>query len=135
MTTTAQNIVVTYGVLILAWGFILGIPLAAARGKAVQAPRYLVTSHIAALMQGAMHLGLFVAFGVADLSSGVATTAAWLLVVGSFLEALGGALNWLAGSTDQFADKKAGLMANSLSSPPALIGIVIVVIGVLRGVL
>ena len=48
--TTAQNIVVTYGVLILAWGFLLGIPLAGARMKAAHAPRYLVTSHVAALM-------------------------------------------------------------------------------------
>ena len=29
--STAQEIVVTYGVLIIAWGMILGIPLAAAR--------------------------------------------------------------------------------------------------------
>lgn len=133
--STAQEVVVTYGVLIIAWGMLLGIPLAAARRKAEHAPRYLVTSHLAALMQGAMHMGFFVAFGVADLSSGLATTAAWLLVIGSFLEAVGGAVNWLAGSKDQFADKNLGLALNSLSSPPALLGIVLLVVGVLRGVL
>ena len=135
MASTAQEIVVVYGVLIIAWGMVLGIPLAAARQSAAQAPRYLVTSHLAALMQGAMHMGFFVAFGVADLSSGVATTAACLLVVGSFLEAAGGAANWLAGTKDQFADKNLGLKLNSLSSPPALVGIVLLVVGVLRGVL
>ncbi len=133
--TTAQEVVVTYGVLIIAWGMVLGIPLAAARQKAEHAPRYLLSSHLAALMQGAMHMGFFVAFGVADLSSGLATTATWLLVVGSFLEAAGGAANWLAGSKDQFADKNLGLKLNSLSSPPALVGIVLLVVGVLRGVL
>ena len=56
-------------------------------------------------------------------------------MIGSFLEAAGGAANWLSGSTDQFADKNLGLKLNSLSSPPALIGIVLLVIGVLRGVL
>lgn len=133
--TTAQEVVVTYGVLIIAWGMVLGIPLAAARQKAEHAPRYLLSSHLAALMQGAMHMGFFVAFGVADLSSGLATAAAWLLVIGSFLEAVGGAANWLSGTRDQFADKNLGLKLNSLSSPPALVGIAILVVGVLRGVL
>ena len=82
-----------------------------------------------------MHLGFVVAFGVADLGSGLATTSAWLLVIGSGLEAAGGAANWLSDSRDQFAEKNLGYKLNTLSSPPAIAGIGILVVGVLRGVL
>lgn len=114
--------------------FVLGIPLAAVRMGRPQASRHLVTTHLSGIMQGGVHLGLAFAIGAADLGAGLATTAATLLVVGSALETLGGTINWLQDTGDQFAEKSVGLWFNSLSSPPILVGMVIIAIGVIRGV-
>ena len=78
--TTAQSIFLVYGVVALTYGFVLGIPLAASRMKAPHASRHLVTTHLAAIIQGAVHLGLVVAIGFADVSTGLAVAAAWLIV-------------------------------------------------------
>ena len=131
--TTAQNVLLVYGVIILGYGFVLGVPLAAARIGTPQASRHLVNTHLSAIMQGAAALGLAFAIGTADLGSALATTAAWLVVIGSALEAAGGTFNWLQGTGDQFADRSVGFRLNALSGPPAIIGIVIVIVGVIRG--
>ena len=130
--TTAQSIFVVYGVVMLAYGFVLGVPLAASRMKAPQAPKHLVTTHLSAIIQGAVHLGLGFAIGFAALGTGWAVAAAWLIVAGSAFEVLGGTINWLSGTGDQFAEKSLGFRFNSLVGPPAIIGIVIVVVGVVR---
>lgn len=114
--------------------FVLGIPLAAVRMGRPQASRHLVTTHLSGIMQGGVHLGLAFAIGAADLGAGLATTAATFLVVGSALETLGGTINWLLDTGDQFAEKSVGLWFNSLSSPPIVVGMVIIAIGVIRGV-
>lgn len=132
--TTAQNILLVYGVVILTYAFALGIPLAAVRMGHPQASRHLVTTHLSGIMQGGLHLGLAFALGTANLDAGLATTAAVLLVVGSTLETMGGTLNWLQATGDQFAEKSLGLRFNSLSSPPILIGMSIIAVGVIRGI-
>ncbi len=86
------------GVVILAYGFVLGVPLAASRMKAPQAPKHLVTTHLSAIIQGAAHLGLAFAVGFTDLGSGWAVAAAWLIVAGSGFEIAGGTINWLSGT-------------------------------------
>lgn len=130
--TSAQSIFVVYGVVVLAYGFVLGVPLAASRMKAAQAPKHLVTTHLSAIIQGAVHLGLAYALGFAELSVGFALAAAWLIVAGSGLELVGGTINWLSGTGDQFAEKSLGFRFNSLVGPPAIIGAVIVAVGVVR---
>ena len=130
--TTAQSIFLVYGVVALAYGFVLGIPMAASRMKAPQASRHLVTTHLSGIIQGAVHFGLVVAIGFAELSASLAVAAAWLIVAGSGLELVGGTLNWLAGTGDQFAEKSLGFRLNSLVGPPAIAGIAIVAIGVAR---
>lgn len=132
--TTAQTIFVVYGVIILAYGFILGVPLAAQRMRSTRAPRHLVTTHLSALIQGALHLGLAFAMGSFELGIGWANTAAWLIVVASAFETLGGTINWLSGTDDQFAERSFGFRFNSLVGPPAIVGILIIVVGVVRGV-
>lgn len=132
--TTAQNILVVYGVVILTYGFMLGIPLAAVRTRQPQASRHLVTTHLSGIIQGGVALGLAFAAGFADLTPWLATTAAVLIVAGSALEAAGGTINWLQATGDQFAEKSLGFRVNTLSGPPAIIGAAIVTIGVIRGV-
>jgi len=131
--TTAQNVLLVYGVVILTYGFVLGIPLAAARMKAPQASRHLVTTHLSAIIQGAAHLGLAVAVGAADLGEGWATAAASLVVAGSALEVAGGTVNWLTRTGDQFAEKSLGFRLNSLVGPPAITGMLIIATGVVMG--
>lgn len=120
-----------YGVTALAYGFVLGVPLAAARMKAPHAPRHLVTTHLSALIQGAIHLGLGFGVGMVSLGAGWTIAAAWLIVAASVLELVGGTVNWLSGTGDQFAERSLGFRINSLVGPPAILGIGIVLAGVL----
>lgn len=129
--SAAQEILVAYGVVIIAYGFVLGIPLARERALAPEASRHLVGRHVASIMQGPVHLGLAYAFGVSGFDSGVATTAAVLVVAGSALETIGGTVNWLGRVGDQFAEKSLGYWVSSASGPPAIVGIAIAAVGVL----
>ncbi len=121
-----------YGVVVLVYGFVLGIPLAGSRLKTPQASRHLVNTHLSAIIQGAVHLGLAFAVGIADLGTGWAVAAAWLIVAGSSFEIVGGTINWLSGTEDQFAEKSLGFRFNSFVGAPAIVGTMIVVVGVLR---
>ena len=49
---TAQQILGVYGVVIIAYGLVFDVPLAAARSKAPHVSRHLVTTHLSAIMQG-----------------------------------------------------------------------------------
>lgn len=42
----------------------------------------------------------------------------------------GGTINWLSGTGDQFGEKSFGFRLNSLVGPPAITGIVIVIVGI-----
>ena len=131
---TAQNIFLVYGVVVLAYGFMLGVPLAAARIKAPQVSRHLVTTHLSAIIQGGVHLGLAFAAGTLEVQGGWIITAAWLIVAASVFEIVGGTVNWLSRSGDQFAEKTLGFRFNALVGPPAIIGILIFVVGVLQAI-
>lgn len=129
--STAQNLLVGYGVIVLTYGLVLGIPLAAARSKAPHAPRHLVTAHLSGLMQGPVALGFAFAIGAVSFDSTLATVAAALVVAGLVAETLGGTVNWLRHAGDQFAEKGTGFMLNALSGPLAIPGALIITIAVL----
>lgn len=127
---TATRILVVGGMCVLVFGFLLGIPMAAARSKASRAPRYLFAAHLAAIIQGGMLLALTIAVGFAALSSAVAATAAALLVGGVALFDLGLALNWLQGVEDAFAEGSLGNKVSAVGTPLVLIGAGILLYGV-----
>lgn len=129
--STAGRILVGYGTVVIGYGLVLGVALAKVRSAAPQAPRHLVTTHLSALMQGPVALGL--AFGAAAVGfdSGVATAGAAILVVGLGLEALGGTLNWLRHTGDQFAERSAGYVANAASAPASIVGGAMLIVGTL----
>lgn len=129
MDNTTQILIVG-GMSILAFGFLLGIPMAVARGKAPQAPRYLFAAHLAAIIQGGLLLALTIAVGFSTLSSGAETIAASLLVGGMGLFDLGLALNWLQGVEDAFGEKSLGNKVSSVGVPLVLVGTGIVFYGV-----
>lgn len=128
--STAERILVTYGVLSLSFGFVLGIPLSQVRMHAAQAPRHLVTAHLSAIIQGAVHLGSSVAVGFSDAAAWLETSAAVLLVAGSALFVAGACANWLQTVDDHFAVRSLGwklLTASSLGHIPGM-GILLVAV-------
>lgn len=130
---TAAKILVVGGVLNLAYATFTGLLLTRVRSRSPEAPRYLTLAHIGPLMQGPMLLGLAVATGLSSLAGGVETTAAWLLVIGSAGIGGGDTANWLAGASDAFAERPLGFYSQALGGAATGFGILILLIGVLRG--
>jgi len=127
---TAQKVLVVYGTLSIAYGMVLGLPLSRIRMLEPVGPRHLITAHLSALMQGAMHLGLSVAVGFATFTPWVETVAALALVCGSALFAAGATANWLMGVGDHFAERSFGWYLLSASGPFHLSGALVIVAGV-----
>jgi hypothetical protein len=128
--STAQRIFLGYGTVILVVGFALGTILGTLRRKAPSI-RALATAHVETLMQSAMHLGLAFAVGAAGFQSTAATWGAWLLVIGSAMQATGVTLNWVTSTTDQFAQRSPGFIVNSLSTFVIWPGLFITAYGIL----
>ena len=131
--SNAAQVLVVYGVLILATGFILGSILGMVRMNEPSV-RNLATAHVETLMQGAMHLGLAFAVVITAFDSGAATLGAWLLVIGSAMQAVGVTLNWAQDVGDQFAERSTGFFVNSASTLVISPGLAIIVIGVLANI-
>lgn len=129
----AIKILIVTGTLSLTYTFLLGFPMAQARMKAAQAPRHLVTTHMEGLLVGPIHLALTLALSFSTLASGLETLAAVLLAAGAVLSLAGGTLNWQQSVGDQFAAKSPGYLLQAISGPVNVIAIVIVLIGVLKG--
>jgi len=132
--STAQQIVILYGVVSITYGFALGIPLSRERTVAPTASRHLVIAHLSSIIQGAMYLGLSAAFALSNLTSWLETTAAVLLVSGSTLFVAGATLNWRQQIGDHFAVRSIGWRCFAASSVGHLVGISVVLIGVVAGV-
>lgn len=128
--STAQQLFLAYGTIILAVGMTLGIILGMLRANQPDI-RSLARAHVEVLMQSSMHLGLAFAVGAVGFASGWATIAATLLVIGSAMQATGATLNWATKTQDQFAEKSIGWMINSASTFAMAPGIAIATIGIL----
>lgn len=131
---TAAKILVVYGTVSLGVGFLLGIPLSQVRSQAPEAPRHLVTAHLSAIIQGAVHLGLSVAVAFSSLTAWLETAAAGLLVTGSALFVAGAVANWRQEIGDHFAVRSLGWKLLATSSAGHLPGMAIVLIGVLTAI-
>jgi hypothetical protein len=127
--STAQRVFLGYGTAVLLVGFVLGTVLGMLRTKAPEI-RALATAHIETLMQAAMHFGLAFAVGAVGFHSAAATWGAWLLVIGSGMQATGVTLNWITKTTDQFAQRSPGFVINSLSTFVIWPGLLITAVGI-----
>ncbi|PWN08136.1 hypothetical protein DDZ15_00435 [Rhodohalobacter mucosus] len=127
----APQILIVAGLIVLMYGFLLGIPMARARKKASRAPRYLIAAHLAALIQGSILLALTVAFDFSMLASWIETLIASLFTGGVLLFDLGLTINWLQGSEDAFAERSLGYKVSSSGTPLILVSAGILVYGVL----
>lgn len=128
--SSAQQLFIAYGTIILAVGFVLGAILGTVRMKSAPI-RSLATAHVETLMQASMHMALAFVVGAVGFASGWATTGALLLVIGSAMQATGVTLNWLTKTKDQFGEKSPGFFINSASTFVAMPGLVITVVGIL----
>lgn len=131
---SAHTVLVAGGVALIAYGFVLGLALSAARMKAPHAPRHLVTGHLAALLQGAILLGLAAALPAVRLPSALETAAAALLLAGVALFDAGVAANWLGAVGDHFAERSLGWWLLTASAPPNLAAAGLFLAGVARGI-
>jgi hypothetical protein len=135
VTNPAVQVLVVGGVLNLVLSFLLGWVLAGRRMKGpMEAHRWLLTAHEVSLQEGLMLLGLAFAMGFARLSPERALMGAWLLVVGSILQDASGVVNWLRSTGDQFAERSAGWVLATLNAVVNTAGLLIVAVGVLRGI-
>jgi len=128
--STAQTILLVYGTLSIVFGMALGLPLSQVRMSQPVGPRHLVTAHLSALMQGAMHLGLSVAVGFATFTPWLLTASAAAVTVGSALFVAGVTANWLTNVGDHFVERPVGFYLLSASAPLHLAGAVVVLAGV-----
>ncbi|AYV56258.1 hypothetical protein [Leptospira kmetyi] len=127
-----EKILILAGVLNLAYGSLTGFPYALARKKAEYPSRYLQAAHIGSLMQGAMLLGLVVAFRYANLSENLALIGASLFAVSSLFLALKDTANWLQGIKDEFQENPVlGKLLGAIGVVTNLAGIFVIIYGVL----
>lgn len=130
---TAAKILIAGGVIALAYGFALGVPLAMARMKVADAPRHLQAAHLESIIQAAVMLGLSVALSLSDLDANIETLAASLIVAGFAFSAAGATLNWRQRVGDQFAQRSLGWKLQAASGTISIVGAAIFVVGVLAG--
>lgn len=130
----SAEVLLVGGMLVLLYGFILGVPMAMARMKSPTAPRHLVNTHLEALMAGAALLGLSLAASYSTLGDGLERLAAWLLVAGSVSTLAGGTVNWLTKTDDAFAARSPGFYLQAVGGPVILLGGILMALGVLKAI-
>ncbi|GBF37839.1 hypothetical protein [Leptospira johnsonii] len=128
-----EKILILTGVLNLAYGSLTGFAYAFARMKAEFPSRYLQAAHIGSLMQGAMLLGLVLAFQYATaLSETLSFVGAVSFAASSGFLALKDTVNWLQGIKDEFKENPPlGKIIGGIGVTANLVGIGIIVYGVL----
>lgn len=131
---TSQEILIAGGMVMLVLGLLTGNIMTMIRWNEPTVSRYLSLCHEGCYVQGAMLLGLAVAAGLSDLSSGWENAAAWMLVVGAVLLFLKDFVNWSLGVEDEFAVKGVGLALAFMMGPLHTIGLVILTVGVFAAI-
>lgn len=132
---TTTKILIVGGVLNIAYGTLLGLPIALIRQNQPTYSRYLRLAHVSALLWGPILISLAAALPLSRLSDGLEQLAAWLLVAASILGATKDTLNWRLGITDEFAHRRSlPFLLGTLGAIGAVVGIVLISIGVVIGV-
>jgi len=132
---TAAKILILGGLTSLLFSFVIAFRLALARMADPQADHHLLLQvHIVSLWEGFMLLGLVWAVALSDLSSGLETTAALLLVAGGTLQLISNTMAWRQNLTNLFAPPR-GLTFQlaRVNAILAFVGLVILIVGALKG--
>ena len=132
--TGAEKVLIVGGTLSLVFSFVMGFILSRARLKAPTADHaWLLQAHRVALWEGFMLLGLVVAVELSTLSQGLETLAAWLLVAAAALQAASAIANLVQGIPDQVVERRLGYQLAATNAVLGAIGLVILLVGVLKG--
>lgn len=132
---TAAKILVIGGLASLLYSFVMAFRLALARMADPMVDRHLLLQvHVVSLWEGFMLLGLVWAVVLSDLSSGLETVAALLLVAGGALQLISNTMAWRENNTNLFAPPR-GLTFQlaRINAILAMAGLVILAIGALKG--
>lgn len=135
MRDAAAKILIIGGLASLLFAFIMGFVLSQVRLKDPMVDQSkLMQVHIVALWEGFMLLGLVWAVALSDLSSGVETLAALLLIAGGALQLLGNYLGWSRKIENLFAPPR-GFVYKVAATNAVLqmAGLLILIVGALRG--
>lgn len=101
---TAAKILVIGGLVSLVYAFVMGFVLSQVRLKDHMIPQpRLLNVHVVALWEGFMLLGLVFGVVLSNLSSGVETAAALLLIAGGFFQLFANTIAWTQKLEDLFA--------------------------------
>src|SRR5262245_60603996 len=131
---TGVKILILGGLANLLYGFLTGFFFAKVRGTREFAPRYLVMAHVGPLMQGTMLLALVTATPLIYLPEAVKTLGCALLVLSSACFGIKDTINWREGVTDEFKQRPAiPRLLGLIGAPVSTVGLVILVIGAIRG--
>jgi hypothetical protein len=132
---TAAKILIIGGLVSLLYSFVMAFKLALERQADPMADRHLLLQvHVVSLWEGFMLLGLVWAVRLSDLSSGLETTAALLLVAGGTLQMIGNTMAWRENNTNLFAPPRGmTFQVARLNAFLAFAGLVILVIGAFKG--
>jgi hypothetical protein len=135
MSGAAAKILIIGGLASLLFSFVMAFVLSQARLADPEADRSLLLQvHRVSLWEGFMLLGLVWAVALSDLSSGLETLAALLIVAAGALQLGSNTMAWRAGNTNLFAPPR-GLTYQMAAANAVLatIGLVILTIGALKG--
>ncbi|HJR18519.1 MAG TPA: hypothetical protein VJ922_02275 [Actinomycetota bacterium] len=132
---TAAKILIIGGLGSLLFAFIMGFVLSRYRLADPMAPQErLLNVHVVSLWEGFMLLGLVWAVALSDLSAGVETLAAWLLIVSAVLQLAASFLAWRQRLENLFAPPRG--LVYSMAAANATFGIAglgILIVGAIKG--
>lgn len=133
---TAAKVLILGGLGSLLYAFIMGFVLSQVRLKDPMVEQVRLTQvHIVALWEGFMLLGLVWAVALSDLSSGLETAAALLIVAAGALQLISNTIAWMQKLENLFAPPRGiTYVLAATNATLALIGLVILIFGALRGI-
>lgn len=135
MNDTAAKILILGGLGSLLASFAMALVLAQERTRDPEADQTrLLQVHIVSLWEGFMLLGLVWAVGLSDLSSGIETLAAALIVAAAAIQIAANILGWRQRLVNLFAPPR-GLVYKLGATQAVLVlaGLVILIFGVISG--
>ncbi len=132
---TAAKILILGGLGSLLYAFTFGFILSRVRLSNPEAEQVRLTQvHVVALWEGFMLLGLVFAVGLSDLSAGLETVAAVLLVAAGVLQLMANTLAWRQRLVNLFAPPRGiTYQLAAANAVLAMIGLLIITVGALRG--
>jgi hypothetical protein len=130
----ASKILIVGGMANLLYSSAVGFKLAQIRTKGPIADTFLPLAHRVSLWWGFMFLGLAWAVTLSPLSTGLETSAAWLLIGSSVLSDMDPVINFLQGARDPVAERRFTIYLGGLSFVLVTGGLVILSVGVIQGI-